>query len=157
MEEVCANTVIFVNKCNTRNTVVSSLAPYGFGLRLNACYSVKNCNSTVQNTQATLYLGGKVYVTWGVDNLNNVIFPKTGSCSRGNGYTTLLLLNHPVHGCCTIVYLTNFVSFTCVIKNTLGCGGLTSIDMRHDTNVTKIFELILNFCHLCATFSRLEQ
>ena len=36
----------------------------------------------------------------------------------------------------SIVYLTNLMSLTCIEQNTLRSSCLTSIDMRHDTDVT---------------------
>ena len=41
--------------------------------------------------------------------------PGTGGGSRGNGNSSFLLLLHPVHSCSTIMYFTNFMTFSCII------------------------------------------
>ena len=64
------------------------------------------------------------------------IVPVGSSSSRGDSDTTLLLLNHPVHGSRTIVYLADFVGQTGVEQNTLRRSGLTRIDVGHNTDVT---------------------
>jgi hypothetical protein len=49
-----------------------------------------------------------------------------------------LLLLHPVHGRCTIVHLTNFVSDTGVVQDALGGGGFTRVNVSHDANVSNL-------------------
>src|SRR5665647_746892 len=53
--------------------------------------------------------------------MNNIIVCPFCKCgSRSDGDTTLLLLFHPVHRCCTIVYFTNaVVKFTALVKYTM--------------------------------------
>ena len=88
----------------------------------------------------------------GVDDLDavvgTVLLPEARGSSGGNGYAALLLLNHPVHGGSALMDLTDLVSLTGVVKNTLGRGGLTGIDVGHDADVTGIGKLVLRLSHV---------
>jgi hypothetical protein len=44
--------------------------------------------------------------------------------------------------------LTDLVGLTGVVKNTLGRGGLTGIDVSHDADVTGIGKLVLRLSHV---------
>ena len=78
----------------------------------------------------------------GVDQVDLVLFvlivPECGGSGRGNGDTALLLLNHPVHRSAAFVYLTDLVGFTRVKKDPLRRGGLTGIDVCHDTDIASV-------------------
>ena len=144
MEEIGANTIVLVDVSDAWNAIAGSLTPYGLGLRLNASNRVEDRNRTVKNAQGALDFCGEVNVTRGVDDLEavllTVLLPEArGSCS-GDGYAALLLLNHPVHGGSTVVDLTDLVGLAGVVENTFGSGGLTSIDVGHDADVTSVFE-----------------
>ena len=91
-------------------------------------------------------------MTRGVDDLDNVILPEAGGCRGRNGYAALLLLDHPVHGCRTVMNLANFVGLAGVVKNALRSGGLTSINVSHNTDVTEVFQIVLGFSH-CIRYS----
>ena len=69
LEEVGTGTVHLVDERDTGNLVLVSLTPYGFRLRLHAFLTIEHCNSTVENTQRTLNLCGKVNVSWRIDNI----------------------------------------------------------------------------------------
>ena len=142
VHEVCTGTVHFVNVTDTGHIVFVGLTPYGLTLGLYATYCTEGCNSTVQHTQRTLNLNGEVNVSGGVDKVDLVLFafvvPEGGSSSRSDGDTTLLLLNHPVHGSRTVVSFTDFVSLTCVEQNSLRGSGFAGIDVSHDADITSI-------------------
>ena len=78
----------------------------------------------------------------GVDQVDLVllthIVPESRRCGRGDRDTTLLLLNHPVHGSGTLVGLTDLMGLTRVEQNTLRRRGLTGIDVSHDTDITRV-------------------
>ena len=76
--------------------------------------------------------------------LVTIIVPECSGSGRGDGDTALLLLLHPVHGSGTFVNFTDFVSLTGVEKDTLGRGGLSGIDVGHDTDVTSQVEVLLS-------------
>ena len=140
VQEICTLTVHFVNETNTWYVIVICKSPVRFRLWLNTINSTKQENQTIKYTQRTVYLYGKINVSCSIDNVNVILIttvvPEYCCSSRSNGNTTLLLLLHPVHGSCTIVNLTNFVTYPCVVKDTLGSRCLTRIDVGSDTNVS---------------------
>ena len=44
--------------------------------------------------------------------------------------------------------LADLVGLAGVVQDSLGGSRLTSIDVGHDADVAKVFELVLNFCHV---------
>jgi hypothetical protein len=79
-------------------------------------------------------------MTGSVDDINSLVTPKAGGCGRGNGYTSLLLLNHPVHDCSAIVYFADLIGNTGIVKNPLRRRRLTGVDVSHNSDVACIFE-----------------
>ena len=121
------------------------------GVRLDTALSSQNGHRTVQNAQRTLNLNSEVNVARGVDDVDAVtillecnrvllslrVAPvASGSCG-GDGDTTLLLLDHPVHGSAAVVNLADLVVDAGVVQNTLGSGGLTSIDVGHNADISR--------------------
>ena len=147
LEEVGTRAVHLVDVTDTGNIVFVSLTPYSLRLGLDTTYGTESSDSTVEDTERTLYLYSEVNVSRGVNEVDfiffRVIVPESGSCSRGNCNTALLLLLHPVHGGGTVMHLTDFVSKTGIEKNTLRRGSLTGIDVSHDTDVARIFKLFV--------------
>ena len=146
--EVGAHNVHFVNVNHSRNVVVVSLAPNGFRLRFNTALSAHNGNRTVEYTERTLNFNSKVNVSRCVDDVNSVLysFKRTcfrrpeASCSRGsNGYSSFLLLCHPVHSSRTVVCFTDFVVNTGVIQDTFCCSCFTGVNVSHYTDISCIF------------------
>ena len=152
VEEVGAHAVKLIDERDTRHVVLGCLTPNRLGLWLDARNGVKDGNGTVEDAKRTLDLSGKVNVTRGVDDLDNVVLPEARGCCGRNGYAALLLLDHPVHGCRTVMDLTDFVSLAGVVKNALRSGGLTSINVSHNTDVTEVFQIVLGFSH-CIRYS----
>jgi hypothetical protein len=74
MVEVSTHDVHFVNVNHSRYAVVISLTPYGLGLRLNAALGAENRYRTVENSQRTLYLNGKVNVSGRIDDVDTMLF-----------------------------------------------------------------------------------
>jgi hypothetical protein len=62
--------------------------------------------------------------------------PEAGGGRRRDGDPAFLLLLHPVHRGGTVVHLTDLVVHTGVEKDALGRGGLASIDVRRNTDVS---------------------
>ena len=145
--EVSAHDVHLVDVNHAGNMVVISLTPYGLRLRLNTALGAQHGNAAVQHTQGTLYLDGKVNVARGVDDIDTVgciligrAAPETGGSSGGDGNTTLLLLCHPVHGSGAVMSLTDLVVYTSVEQNTLCGGSFAGINMRHDADISGLFQ-----------------
>ena len=150
MEEVGTDAVVLVDIGDTGNAVAACLTPNGLGLGLNACDCVEDCDSTVENAKGTLDLSGEVDVARGVDDLEAVLdivlLPEARGSSGGDGYTALLLLNHPVHGGSALMNLTDLMGFTRVVENTLGRGGFARVNVGHNTDVTRILQSV-GFSH----------
>jgi hypothetical protein len=62
--------------------------------------------------------------------------PETGSCGRGNGNTSLLLLLHPVHHGSAVMHFSDLVRDTGIEQDPFRRGGLAGIDMGHDAYVS---------------------
>ena len=105
--------------------------------------------------------------------------PVAGGSCGGDGDTTLLLLNHPVHGSAAVVNLADLVVDAGVVQNTLGSRSLTSIDMGHNADIsrhlkrnfsgcsheinllqnrsiTEMCESLVSFCHLVSVLTLLH-
>ena len=136
MIEVRAHDVHLVDVDHTGNMIMVSLSPYSLGLRLNAALGTQDSDAAVENAQRALNLNGEVNVTRSVNNVNTGITPVAGGGRRGDGYTSLLLLNHPVHGSSTLVSLTYLVVDTGVKQNTFGRSGFTGVNVSHDTDIS---------------------
>ena len=138
--EIRAHDIHLVDINHTRNLILISLSPYGFCLRLNAALCAQNGNRTIQYTQRTLNFYCEVNVSRCINDVDSVACPVCSSSSGSNCDTALLLLCHPVHCSGTLVGFTNLMVDTGVEQNTLSCRSLTSIDVRHDTNVSGFFQ-----------------
>jgi hypothetical protein len=109
-------------------------------LRLNTANCAEDGNRTIQDTQGTFYLNGKINMTGRIDDVDPVIvlfeIPEyRGSCRR-NGDSPLLFLDHPIHGCGTIVHFTNAIIDTGIVQNALRRCGFTRVDVRHNAYVS---------------------
>ena len=150
-EEVSTHGIHLVDVHHAGDFVLISLTPDGLRLRLDTALSSQNGHRTVQNAQGTLDLNGEVNVARGVDDVDAVtillecngillslrVAPvASGSCG-GDGDTTLLLLNHPVHGSAAVVNLADLVVDAGVVQNTLGSGRLASIDVGHNADISR--------------------
>ena len=139
-EEVGTGAVHLVHVADTGYVVFVSLTPNRFTLRLYAAHCAVGGNSAVEHAERTFYLSGEVHVSRSVNKVELILIavpsPIGGSGGRSNGDTALLFLRHPVHGCAAVVHFTDFVRLTRVEKDTLRRGGLTGVDVRHNTDVT---------------------
>ena len=107
--------------------------------RLEKVSQAGDAHAAVEYFQGAINFYSEIYVSWRVDNIQAMTGPFTASRRRLNRDTTLLLLLHPVHSCSTIMYLTYFVTYSTVVKNSFGSGGFTSINVSGNTNVSRIF------------------
>ena len=155
--EVSADDIHLIDKCHTRYVVLVRLSPDVLGLRLNASLCREDADGAIEDAERTLNFDCEVDVPRCIDDVDSVLksarlrlcllfqSPMAGGSSGCDRDTTLLLLFHPVHGCCTIMCLTNLIVDTCVVQDTLCQSGLAGIDMSHDTNVSgplkRIFSL----------------
>ena len=143
--EVSAHDVHLVDVDHAGDLVVVGLAPHGLRLGLNAALGAHNGHRAVQHAQRALHLHGEVHVARGVDDVDAGLgelvlgpLPIAGGSRGSDGDAALLLLSHPVHGGGAVMGLTDLVVDAGVVEDTLGGGGLTGIDMGHDTDVSGI-------------------
>ena len=122
-----------------------SLSPNGFRLRLHTALGAQHGHTAVQHAQGALHLDRKVHVTRGVDDIDAGVTPETGGRGGGDGDTTLLLLLHPVHGRRSLMGIADLMGLTGIVQDTLGQRGLTSIDVCHDTDVSRIMQRIFSW------------
>ena len=146
-KEVSTHDVHFVNEDHTGYFVVISLSPNCFCLRFYAAFCVQYANSAVQYTQGTFYFNCEVNVTRCIDDVDSVVIPLACCSSGSDCNTSFLFLFHPVHCCITFVCVTDFVITACVEQNTFCQSCFTSVDVRHDTNVSGSFQGVCSVCH----------
>ena len=145
--EVRAHDIHLVDVNHAGDLVFVSLTPHGLGLGLHTALGAQNGHRAIQHAQGTLNLNSEVHVARSVDDIDTGgrelilgTLPETGGSGGSDGDTTLLLLGHPVHGSSTVMGLADLVIHAGVVQNTLGRGGLTGIDVRHDTDITDVFK-----------------
>ena len=146
-KEVSTHDVHFVNEDHTGYSVVISLSPNCFCLRFYAAFCVQYANSAVQYTQGTFYFNCEVNVTGCIDDVDSVVIPLACCSSGSDCNTSFLFLFHPVHCSITFVCVTDFVITACVEQNTFCQSCFTSVDVRHDTNVSGSFQGVCSVCH----------
>ena len=94
--EIATDLVDLVNEADARHAVFVGLTPNSLRLSFDAHLTIEDYDSTIENTKRTLYLCGKVDVSWSIDNVDLVTFPISGNSGGGNRNTTLFFLFHPV-------------------------------------------------------------
>ncbi len=133
--EVGAGPVHLVDEADPRHFVLVGLAPHRFGLRLHASYRIEDSHRPVEDPQGALHFHCEVDVSRGIDDVDGGVVPQTGGCRRRNGDSTLLFLDHPVHGGGTLVHFTDLVVLPGVVEDALGCRRLSGINMSHDPDI----------------------
>jgi hypothetical protein len=145
--EVRAGTVKLVDEAHAWNAVLIGLTPYGFGLWLNAGNAIEASDRAIENAQRTLNFNREVNVAWCINDVDAVVVPEAGRCSRCDRDATLLLLLHPIHGGGAIMNFADFIRLAGVEKDALGGRSFTGVDMRHDTDVAIHIEWMAA-CHM---------
>src|SRR5690606_28371943 len=145
--EIGTDLVHLVDEDHTRDVVLFSLTPHGFGLRLNASVGVEQCNCAVENAERTFNFNREVNVARRVDDVEAALLailtlPERGRGSGRDGDTAFLLLLHPVHGRRTIVGFADLMVLTGIEQNALGHRRLTGVDVSHDTEIAVVFDFI---------------
>jgi hypothetical protein len=70
-----------------------------------------------------------------------VVFPEAHGSGRSDRDSTLLLLDHPVHGRIAVMNFAYFVTFTGVVENSFGGRRFTGIDVSHDADITGVLKV----------------
>ena len=140
LKEVGTRAVHLVYITDTRHIILVGLTPYCLRLRLYAISSRVSSHGSVEHTQGALHLSGEVHVSRSINQVNLKLLiipcPVTGRGSGSNRNSALLLLGHPVHRSGSVVHLTNLVRLTRIEQDTLRGGGLSGIDVSHNTDVS---------------------
>ena len=107
--EVRAHDVHLVDVDDARDVVVVGLAPDGLALGLDA--ALAHSTVTLPSSTRRLRSTSTVKSTWpgGVDDVQTAAAPVAGGGRGGDGYASLLLLLHPVHGRGALVRLAYLV------------------------------------------------
>ena len=142
--EICAHDVHLVDVDHTRDVVVIRLSPDRFGLRLDAAFGTEDGHAAIEHTQGTLDLNGEVHVTRGVDDVDAGTFPEASGRGARDGDAALLLLLHPVHGGSALMGLADLVVDAGVEQNAFRRRRLAGVDVRHDTDISCVFQGILS-------------
>jgi hypothetical protein len=138
--EVGADAVHLVDVGDPRDVVLVRLTPHGLRLRLHPGDRVEQGDRAVEHAQRALDLDREVDVPGRVDDVDAVILPLRGGRGRGDRDAALLLLLHPVHHGRALVHLADLVRAAGVVEDALGRRRLTGVDVRHDPDVSGVFE-----------------
>ena len=141
--EVRARAVHLVHVADARHVVVVSQAPVRLRLRLHARHAVEHHDRAVEHAQRTVHFDGEVHVPGGVDDVDLLLAPERRDGRRLNRDAALLFLLHVVRRrrrlqILGVVDVDDRVLATRVIKDALGRGGLTGIDVRDDSDVANV-------------------
>src|SRR6185503_4560204 len=112
----------------------------GFRLRLDAADRAKHGDGAVEDAQRAFDLDGEIDVTGGVDDVDPVLAPEAGGSGGGDGDTSLLFLDHPIHRRGAVMHLADLIIDPGVIEDPLGRRRLTGINVGHDADITSLLE-----------------
>jgi hypothetical protein len=121
---------------DTGDVILVRLTPNGFRLGFDPAFRAESRDGAVKYAERSFDLDREVDVSRGVYYIDSVSVPETGSGGRRYRYTSLLLLNHKVHGRRAFVNLAEFMSLSRVEKYSLGSGRLARVDMGHYTYIS---------------------
>ena len=138
--EIRAHDIHFVYMAHSWNIISVSLSPDCLRLRLNAAFRAEKRHCSVENAQRSFNFHGKIDVSGSIDYIDPRIFPDRRRCSGSYSDTPFLLLDHIVHRSSSFVSLTELMSASRVKQDPLCRGGLSGIDMSHDTYVSSVFK-----------------
>jgi len=85
-------------------------------------------------------------VAWGVNQINLITLPIESCRGRSNRDASLSFLLHVVHHSIPVVHLTWPLQEASIIQHSLGCGGLSSINMGYDSDVSYLGNVIQRVC-----------
>ena len=145
MIEIGAGAVHLVDESDARHVILIGLTPNSFRLRLHAGDRVKNGHSAIEHAQRAFDFDGEIHVAGRIDNIDLVFdcvaLPGSDRGGRSDGDAALALLLHPIHGGGAFIDFTDFVGHAGVEQNAFSRSGLTRIDVRHDSDVARVFEI----------------
>ena len=148
-EVIGTGAVHLVDEGDARDAVLVHLAPDGLRLGLHAGDGAENGDRAIEHAERAFDLGREVHVARGVDDVDAMVdvremaflgLPAGGDGGRGDRDATLAFLFHPVGGGGAVMHFAHLVHHSGVKENTLGRGRLAGVNVRGDTDVTRVLE-----------------
>ena len=141
-EEIGADFVHLVDEDNARHVIFVGLAPDCLGLRFHALIAVEHADRAIEHAQRAFDLNGEIDMAGRVDNIQALAVPERRRGGRRDRDAALLLLLHEIHGGGTVMHFANFVRLAGIIQDALGGRGLAGVDMRHDPEISVVFDCV---------------
>jgi hypothetical protein len=134
-KEIGSGAIHFINESDPWDLILISLPPYRFGLGLDSADGTEYDDRAIENFERALDFYGEIYVAWGVNNVDVLVFPETRCSGARNSNAALLLLDHPVHNGSPFVDGSDLIDLSGEVKYPLGRRRFAGVDMRDDTNI----------------------
>ena len=144
--KICTGAIELIDVDDASDFGIVSVAPVGFRLRFNSTRTAEHTDTTIEHLQRTVNLDRKIDVSGGIDDVELMLVPEAGGSSGLNRNPALLLLFHEVSSRRAFVNFTNFVDFTCQFQDSFSCGGLASIYVGEDADISITSEIFHNYC-----------
>ena len=139
-EIIGADPVHLVDEADARNLVLVRLPPHRLGLGLHAADRAQYRDRAVEHAKRTLYLGRKVHVSGGVDDIDLIIAPVRRRRRALDGDAAFLLLRHPVHRRLAVVDFAYSMDFSRIKKDPLRRRRLSGVDVRHNPDIPHLVQ-----------------
>ena len=139
--EVRAHAVHLVHEADARHPVTVGLTPHRLGLRLHARDRIEHNDASVENAEASLYLGREVHVPRRIDDVDLMALPLCASGRRSDGDPSLPLLGHPVHDGGAVVNLSQLVRPAREEQHPLRHCRLASVDVGDEPDIANFTEV----------------
>ena len=149
--EVRAQAVELVHVDDARDLRVVGVTPVRLGLRLDAAGAAEHADAAIEHLERAVHLDGEVHVPRRIDDVEAVLFPEAGRGCRLDRDAALLLLDHEVCRCGTVVDLTDLVNLARELEDALSRGGFSRVYVRENTDVSLLGEVV---CHDVALIRR---
>ena len=143
--EVGSDPVEFIDKADSRDVVSVGLEPDGFGLGFDAAISAEYDHGSVEYAKGPFDFDGEVHVAGGVDQVQRVSIPFETGGRRCNRDSPLLFLFQIVHNGCTVMHFPDFVGPARKIEHALRDGGLASVNMGANADVSDFLEGVAHY------------
>ena len=135
-----ADAVHLVDEADPRDRVFSRLTPDRFRLRLDPLDRRKDHDRAIEHAQGTLDLGREIDVAGGIDDVDRDrlardILPPAGDRRREDRDPSLAFFGVVVGGGGPFVHVPHPVDLAGVVKNPLGGGRFTGVDVGDDADV----------------------
>ena len=130
-----AGPIQLIDKSHTGDLVAVGLMPDRFTLRFHAFNPGKNYNGAVENTKASFHFGCKIHMTGSINQVDHVILPGKGRCSRGYGNPAFPLVNPKIHHSRPVMNLAHFVRTSGIKQKSLCCSRFPGINMRNNPDI----------------------